>query len=115
MNDSDSVIRSTEPLPDGLMMVLQGDVDLSRSPALRLELLNALDGKPKRLLVDLAEVSYMDSSGVATLVEALQHQRRSGGQMILCALQPRVRSIFEIARLDSVFTIVDDTEQAKTI
>jgi anti-sigma B factor antagonist len=98
-----------------LLLTLQGDVDLSRSPALRLELLNALDGKPKRLLVDLAEVSYMDSSGVATLVEALQHQRRSGGQMILCALQPRVRSIFEIARLDSVFTIVDDTEQAKTI
>ena len=115
MNESDSVIRSTEPLPDGVMMALQGDVDLSRSPALRLELLNALDGKPKRLLVDLAEVSYMDSSGVATLVEALQHQRRSGGQMILCAMQPRVRSIFEIARLDSVFTIVDDTEQAKTI
>ena len=50
--------------------------------------------------------------GVATLVEAMQVARRQGGKIILCAMQERVQSIFEIARLDMVFTIVGDTEEA---
>ena len=56
----------------------------------------------------------MDSSGVATLVEAMQVARRGGGKLILCALQEKVRSVFEIARLDMVFTIVASTEEAVT-
>ena len=54
----------------------------------------------------------MDSSGVATFVEAMQLARRKGSRLVLCDLQERVRSIFEIARLDMVFTIVDSTEEA---
>lgn len=89
-----------------------GDIDLSRAPALRTHLVSALDGKPDRLVIDLSEVEYMDSSGVATLVEAMQLARSRGVQLVLCALQARVRSILEIARLDMIFTIVDDVEAA---
>jgi len=56
-------------------------------------------------------VPYMDSSGVATLVEAMQTARRTGGRLILCSMQAKVRSIFEIARLDTVFTIVASADE----
>jgi anti-sigma B factor antagonist len=109
---NDNPIEQTEPLADGALMKLRGEIDLSQSPEVRVGLLELAKAKPARLVVDLTDVSYMDSSGVATLVEALQQQRKHNGQMILCGLQPKVRSIFEIARLNLVFTIVEDRAQA---
>jgi anti-sigma B factor antagonist len=89
-----------------------GDVDLSRSPALRSVLREAQVKKPPRVVIDLSLVDYMDSSGVATLVEAYQIARRNNTKMVLCGLRDRVRSIFEIARLDTVFTITDSRDAA---
>ena len=95
----------------GTTVSLAGDIDLSRSPDLKKQLLAEVKNKPGRLIVDLENVGYMDSSGVATLVEALQRLRKSGGKMVLCNLQPRVLSIFQISRLDTVFTIVDGLDE----
>jgi anti-sigma B factor antagonist len=98
---------------DGATVVApEGDIDLSRSPSLRTSLRQAQNGKPPRLIVDLGMVDYMDSSGVATLVEALQIARRNNTRMVLCGLKDRVRSIFEIARLDTVFTIAASRDAA---
>ncbi len=109
---SNEIICDEQTLDDGICLALGGEIDLSQSPAVRSALMRHIQRKPARLVVDLSNVPYMDSSGVATLVEALQKQRAHGGLMILCQLQPKVRSIFEIARLDQVFTIVDDREKA---
>ena len=83
-----------------------GDVDLTGSPMLRAELRKAAGEQGSKLVIDLTGVPYMDSSGVATLVEALQQARKSGKSLVVCGLSARVRSIFAIARLESVFTIV---------
>ena len=100
---------------DGATIVSQeGDIDLGRSPTLRTSLREAQSSKPQRLVVDLSRVDYMDSSGVATLVEALQNARRGGTKLVLCCMKDRVRSIFEIARLDTVFAIVETREAAIT-
>ncbi len=99
---------------DGTLFLFpEGDVDLHRSPALRDQLRKAAQKKPKRLVVDLSGVPYMDSSGVATLVEAMQITRKQSTALVLCGLQDRVRSIFEIARLDMVFKIVPDAAAAQ--
>ncbi len=95
------------------VVVPVGDVDLGNSRDLQMHLRQTLGKKPKRLLVDLAGVPHMDSSGVATLVEAMQVSRRNGTSLVLCAMTDRVRSIFEIARLDKVFRIVDKREEAE--
>ncbi len=114
MSNDSQVIQATEQLSDGVYVALTGEIDLSTSPMLRYELLELAKGAPPRLVVDLDGVPYMDSSGVATLVEAFQQQRKRSGRMILCGLQPKVRSIFEIARLDMVFEIMEDKEAAKS-
>jgi anti-sigma B factor antagonist len=95
----------TESRGEAVLVSPTGDVDLTASPVLRQALKQVLAGRPARLVVDLAGVPYMDSSGVATLVEAMQIARKGGTRMMLCSLQDKVRSIFEIARLDTVFTI----------
>jgi anti-sigma B factor antagonist len=98
----------------GTVLALAGEIDLARSPELRLRLREEMDRRPSRLVIDLAKVTYMDSSGVATLVEALQRSKSAGTRLLLSELQPRVRSIFTISRLDTVFEIVPTTEDART-
>ncbi len=100
---------------DATILRPRGEVDLSSAGSLRRRIGEAQAVRPPRLIIDLVDVPYMDSSGVATLVEAMQVARRTGGKLILCCLREKVRSVFEIARLDMVFTIVDSPDEAMAI
>lgn len=86
---------------------------MSCSPALRTALRGEQDTRPRRLIVNLTEVGYMDSSGLATLVEAMRTAKRNGTKMVLCGMNDKVRAIFEIARLHQFFTIVHDLSEAR--
>jgi anti-sigma B factor antagonist len=84
-----------------------GDIDLHNSPEFRDALLELLaTAKPKNLVLNMCKVPYMDSSAIAVLVESLRKLRVGGGKLFLVAPQPRVRSVLEIARLDSIFKII---------
>ena len=87
-----------------------GEVDLYSSPQLREALLGMIQKAPADSAVDLREVPYMDSSGVATLVEALKaaHQRKR--QFFLLAPSPPVLKVLQLSRLDSVFSIEAQAE-----
>jgi anti-sigma B factor antagonist len=112
MGDHEDITVEHSTHGDAAILKPIGEIDLSRAPGLRMHLMDVLSAKPPVLIIDLAEVPYMDSSGVATCVEAMQVSRRSGTRLFLSGLQERVRSIFEIARLDEVFTIVDSPSAA---
>ena len=56
--------------------------------------------------LDLSKVSYIDSSGLATFIDAMQRTQAYGGEFALVAMRESVRKIFEISRLDQVFKIV---------
>ena len=89
-----------------------GDVDMNASPDLRASLRPLVNEDNPRLVIDLSAVPYMDSSGVATLVEAMKLVRNHNGALALCGMNDRVRGIFEIARLDQYFNIHDSVEDA---
>ena len=97
-----------------IVLSVSGEVDIVRSPGLQTSLQDAIGQVPGKgaVIVDLSGVSYMDSSGVATLVRGLQLSRKKGVGLVLCSLQDRVRSIFEIARLDTVFPIASTFDEA---
>lgn len=105
---------SVENRPGATVVLPSGEIDLNASPILRQELKRVQTARPQRLIVDLSGVPYMDSSGVATLVEAMQIARKNSTRLVLCGMQEKVLSIFEIARLDTVFTIVPDATGAMT-
>ena len=98
---------------DCIIASVHGEIDLHSSPDLREMLLGALNAyRPRKIILNLSQVPYMDSSAVAVLVEALQKLRKSGGKLCLTNLQPRVRSLLEIARLETIFVIVASEEEA---
>jgi anti-sigma B factor antagonist len=95
------------------IITVRGEIDLHNSPELRSALLELLQkNQIKKLILNLAQVPYMDSSAIAVLVESLQKLRKLGGRVFLTGLQPRVRGLLEIARLDTIFGIANDEAEA---
>lgn len=84
-----------------------GEIDLEVSPRARALLLDCV-GRGADLRVDLGDVTYIDSSGIASLVEAFQSARERGTAFVLAGVRGSVRRVLELGRLDRVFTILDD-------
>jgi anti-sigma B factor antagonist len=91
---------------------LSGRLDYDTSPALRQVLLKYVDREGLGLIADLDGVEYMDTTGLATLLEALSRLRRHGGRMVLFGLGPRVLDLFAMNEVDRLFTIVEDEDAA---
>jgi anti-sigma B factor antagonist len=94
------------------VLPLKGEIDLHVSPVVTASLNAIIEKKPKQLVVDLSDVTYIDSAGLAALIQAMQKVEAYGGKFLLAGLQETVRSIFEISRLDQVFQIFPDTDAA---
>ena len=94
------------------VLPLEGEIDLHVSPRIALSLAQMVKKKPDKLVIDLSKVSYIDSSGLAVLIEAMQSVEEYGGKFAIAGMQETVRSIFEIARLDQVFRIFPDVNSA---
>lgn len=98
------MIRNVRTQGQAMLLEVHGEVDLHNSPDLRGQLLRLLaDASPKTLVLNLGGVPYMDSSAIAVLVELLGRVRKGGGAICLTHLQPRVRALLEIARLETIF------------
>jgi anti-sigma B factor antagonist len=95
------------------IVALKGEVDLENSPAARKLLLESID-TATRILVDLSGVTYIDSSGVASLVEALQASKKNDTGFALAATSEPTRRVLELARLDKVFTIHETVDAGLT-
>ena len=108
----DNSLKEVRRLGEATVVVLQGDVDLHHSPDLHARLVEIAAQRPRRLLLDLTEVPYMDSSGVGTLVEVFRRVTAYKGKLVLFGLSSRVRSVFEITKLDRFFTICESENQA---
>jgi anti-sigma B factor antagonist len=94
------------------VLPLEGEIDLHVSPRVAASLGAIIEQKPSRVVVDLSGVSYIDSSGLAVLIEGMQNVEAYGGKFVLAGLQESVRPIFEIARLDQVFIIFPHVDAA---
>lgn len=106
---------ATETPTDGIVILRpQGDVDMEVAPALRKALRGVFDGKPKKVVVHLRDVPYIDSSGIAVLVEGLQWSRKTGIVYLLAECSPQVRGVLSLARLSSIFSVTDTIEAAVT-
>ena len=116
MSDSTTnsdLIKNVRDQGDAMLATIHGEVDLHNSPDLRGNLLRLLESKkPKKLVLNLGEVPYMDSSAIAVLVETLQRVRKHGGSVYLTNLQPRVKGLLEIARLETIFVVTADEAAA---
>jgi anti-sigma B factor antagonist len=93
------------------IVALSGDVDLENSPQVRSVLLDSVRDKGA-VLVEMSDVSYIDSSGIASLVEAYQSARRASTLFALVAVSDAAMRVLELARLDQVFSIHASVSEA---
>lgn len=113
IRSSSDLVPAVRMEGDALVVAIRGEIDLHNSPELRTELLDLLNRQnPSRLILNVGQVPYMDSSAIAVLVEALQKLHKTGGKVLLTNPQPRVRSLLDIARLAGLFTICSDEAEA---
>jgi anti-sigma B factor antagonist len=92
---------------------ISGDIDLATSPQLRKALLRELrELKMPRVVLNLGSVRYIDSSGVASLVEGLKASRDVGSRLILFGLNKTVREVLQLSKLVRIFEIYENEEQS---
>ncbi len=112
INREENILSKVRTAEQTLLAAVHGEIDLNNSPDLRQQLLSLLqDHRPRRLVLNLAAVPYMDSSALAVLVELLRRIGK-GGKVVLTDLQPRVKGLLEIARLDTIFAIAANEQEA---
>ena len=103
--------EATDQITNRRVVHLAGEIDLEHAPQVRKVLLGAIE-QGRLILVDMAEVKYIDSSGIACLIEALQDARKKSADLALIAVNPQAMRVLALARLDTVFTIHDDLTSA---
>ena len=84
---------------------LEGEIDLHVTPRLEGSLARMIKKQPDHVVVDLSGVTFIDSSGLAVLIRAMQDVQQYGGKFTLSGMNDNVRPIFETARLDQFFLI----------
>jgi len=101
---SRSRVRKAEPRSHHILP-LEGEIDMRVSPRIASKLRTLIRDKPKKLVIDLSKVSYIDSSGMAILIEAMQKVEAYRGKLYVVGMRETVRTIFKTSRLDQVFRI----------
>ena len=107
---------SVDPSPSNRgaeVVPLEGEIDLHESPQLMDRLNPLIARKSPCVHLDMSRVSYIDSSGLAVFIDAMQRIQSYGGEFALVAIRDSVRNILEIARLDQIFKIYPGSDGAQ--
>ena len=99
--------------PKGVVIVgVDGQLIVSNRHELKQKVLDAVADGERKVLVDFAETGYIDSSGLGVLVSLSKRLREEGGELRLSGLNDDLRMLFELTKLDTLFTITDSADEA---
>jgi anti-sigma B factor antagonist len=91
---------------------IDGEIDINSSPDIKRAFDKLMVHKTPKIVINLAKVGYVDSSGLATLVEILKNMKSYGGRMRLVSMSSKIKSLFEITKLEKLFEIMADEAEA---
>lgn len=91
---------------------VDGEININSSPDIKKAFDKLISKKTPKIVINLSQVTYVDSSGLATLVEILKNMRSYGGRLRLTNLCPKIRSLFEITKLEKLFEILAEESEA---
>src|SRR5450432_204119 len=109
--EEDDVKISIRDVGDAKVVEVEGDVDLGTSPAFRHTLFETLP-RAAKLALNLAAIRYIDSSGIATLIEVLQNSQRLNKEFVLFGLSPAVQEVFRLTHVIRIFRVFQTEEEA---
>lgn len=91
---------------------IAGDIDINSAPMIKKHFERIISGKKPRIVINFKDVSYIDSSGLATLVEFLKHIKLFNGKLKLSNMSQKIKSLFEITKLEKLFEIKQEEQEA---
>jgi anti-sigma B factor antagonist len=97
---------------DVLVCYIDGEIDINTSPAIKKSFDKVIAKKTAKMVINFKDVAYIDSSGLATLVEILKNMKQYGGALKLTNLSCKVKSLFEITKLNKLFVTAAEEEEA---
>jgi len=97
---------------DATVVAVTGEININTSTELRKCFIDLLDQKVKHIVVDFDNVKYIDSSGLAVLIEMFQQLKTIDGSMALANLKDKLNGIFEITKIDMLFSFFNSREDA---
>jgi anti-sigma B factor antagonist len=101
-----------EKVNDAAVCFLEGEVNINNTPELRKAFDGLISKGEKKVIVDFSAVTYIDSSGLATLIEMFQRLKKINGRLRFCNMEQKIKNVFEITKLHKLFDIADSRENA---
>lgn len=99
--------------PKGVVVIsVDGQLIVGNRHELKQKVMDALDVGERKIVIDFINTGYIDSSGLGALVSLSKKIRDQGGELKLAGLNEDLRTLFELTKLDTLFTIADTPEQA---
>ncbi len=106
------LIQSIEQNETNLIVCIAGEMNFESSPDLHTRLVQLTEEDVDHLVVDLSQVAFIDSSGVSTLLEIMGRLKRAGHRLSLINPRDQVRGVFEVTKMNQIFSIYDSREEA---
>ena len=104
---------SEDPLGEGRHVVgVRGEIDLFTAPELKKTLADAIENGATRVVVDLSDTTFLDSTALGVLIGAVKRLRSRDGQLVIVNTDQNIAKTFEITGLDQIFTILDTRDAA---
>jgi anti-sigma B factor antagonist len=97
---------------DRHVVAVRGEIDLFTAPELKQKLTDAIEGGKSRIVVDLTETSFLDSTALGVLIGAVKRLRSRDGALVIVNVDQNIAKTFEITGLDQIFTIVGTRDDA---
>jgi anti-sigma B factor antagonist len=94
------------------VVAVRGEIDLFTAPELKQKLTDAIEGGKTRIVVDLTDTTFLDSTALGVLIGAVKRLRSRDGALVIVNVDPNIAKTFEITGLDQIFTILSEREAA---
>nr|BFE63008.1 hypothetical protein GCM10020063_075340 [Dactylosporangium thailandense] len=108
-------IRARREPDGGTVLAVRGEVDVATAPALREAIVRAVDGRPARVVIDLAAVSFMDSSALGVLISGYKYAQGAGVAVVLASPGPGVYRLLRTSGMVEIFEVVDPPDPSTEI
>ena len=95
-----------------LLLDVDGEVDLYNAPEIKEVIKEQIDNNKRQIIINLDEVSYIDSSGIGALISSLSNLKKIGGGLKIIHVHDSVKKVFELTKLTSFFEIYDNEDEA---
>jgi anti-sigma B factor antagonist len=94
------------------VVAVRGEIDLFTAPELKQKLTDAIEGGKTRIVVDLTQTTFLDSTALGVLIGAVKRLRTRDGALVIVNVDQNIAKTFEITGLDQIFTIVGERDSA---